>query len=253
MQSKNESVQFGNWVPGKMIAGPGLIGLFCLGLGFVQGWFWVAAGLFLAIAVYFTVAWYLFSPVGGNVQDRILDMLVSHIRWNGNGKALDIGCGNGPLTIKLARCFPEAEIVGMDYWGKNWDYSMKVCEQNTRLAGVEKRVSFRQGSASHLPFEDASFDLVVSNLVFHEVQDVTDKRDSIREALRVLRPGGVFVFQDLFLLKPYYGTPEELVRTVRGWSAGMVEFVRTCDEAFIPTWVKLPFMVGTLAILKGVK
>lgn len=130
---------------------------------------------------------------------------------------------------------------------------MQVCQKNARLAGVADRVSFKHGSASVLPFEDASFDLVVSNLTFHEVADVADKRQCIQEALRVLKPGGTFVLQDLFLLRSIYGTPEELVNIIRGWGARDVAFIRTCDEAFIPAFVKLPFMVGTLAILRGKK
>lgn len=61
------------------------------------------------------------------------------------------------------------------------------------------------------------------------------------------------MLQDLFLLRSIYGTPEELVNTVRGWDVSEVSFIRTCDEAFIPAFVKLPFMVGTLSILRGRK
>ncbi|MCE1252107.1 MAG: class I SAM-dependent methyltransferase [Anaerolineae bacterium] len=246
--------KFGNWVPVKMIVAPMLLGIICLMLGVVtNGLFFIPAMLFMAVAVYFATAWHLFSPGGLNIQSRVQDLVVSHISWKGSGKALDIGCGNGPLTIKLALRFPEAEITGVDFWGKNWDYSMLTCLENARLAGVDGRVTFKKASASALPFEDNHFDLVVSNLVFHEVQDVTDKRQSIREALRVLKPGGVFVLQDLFLLKPYYGTSEELVNVIYQWGMKKVNFTRTCDESFIPNLVKLPFMLGTLAIVHGVK
>lgn len=244
---------YGNWVPVKMIAGPGILGVICLALGILHWAFWIPAVLFLVIAAYFGISWYLFSSKGGKVQERVQDLVVSHIDWPGRGKVLDIGCGNGPLTIKIAGCSPSAEVVGLDYWGKNWDYSMQVCQQNARLAGVADRVSFQHGSASALPFEDASFDLVVSNLTFHEVVDVADKRKCIQEALRVLKPGGAFVLQDLFLLRSIFGTPGQLVNTVRGWGVREVAFIRTCDEAFIPAFVKLPFMVGTLAILRGKK
>jgi SAM-dependent methyltransferase len=250
---KNQGVNYGNWVPGKMIIVPGVLGVIFLGLGLLHWSFLIAAAVFLVVGGYFYTARHVFSPEGENIQDKIQDLVVQHIDWNGKGKVLDIGCGNGPLSIKLARQYPGAEITGIDYWGKNWDYSMKICVENARLSGVENRVSFRKGSASSLPFEDASFDLIVSNLLFHEVMDVEDKRIPIREALRVLKPGGVFVLQDLFLLRRYFGTPEEMVKTMKEWGASKVEFIRTCDEAFIPGFVKLPFMVGTLAILRGIK
>jgi SAM-dependent methyltransferase len=248
-----QELEYGHWVPVKMMIAPSVIGIALAAFGLVHWGFLIAGGVFLLIAVYMGAARYMFSAQGQNIEDRVRQLVVDHTDWQGKGKALDIGCGNGPLVIKLAQRFPEAEVTGLDFWGKDWDYSMQVCEENTRLAGVAKQVSFRQGSASALPFEDASFDLVVSNLTFHEVEDAKDKRDCIKEALRVLKPGGVFVLQDLFLLRPYYGTPEELVETVQGWGGRDVEFIRTCDESFIPMMVKLPFMIGTLAILRGRK
>lgn len=247
------TMNFGNWVPIKMIVLPGALGLVSLGLGF-RGWPWfIPGGVLALVAVYFTVSRFVFSPKGWNLQDRIHELVMAHIEWGGRGKILDIGCGNGPLTVKLARRFPEAEVVGMDYWGKDWDYSISVCKSNAALARAEERISFQRGSASALPFADGSFDLVVSNLVFHEVRDVKDKKICVREALRVLKPGGVFVLQDLLLLEAYFGKPEELMDAVRGWGAREVEFIRTCDLPFIPALVKLPFMVGTLAILSGRK
>jgi SAM-dependent methyltransferase len=246
-------VDFGNWVPTKMIIAPAALGMLCLGLGLLHWLFLIPAALFLVIGGYFFLARRIFSPRSGNLQAQVQELVVKHVDWNGKGRALDIGCGNGPLAIRLAQKYPGAEITGLDYWGRNWDYSIEVCQENARLSGAGERITFQQGSAASLPFEDNSFDLVVSNLVFHEVRDLADKRVSIREAIRVLKPGGVFVLQDLFLLRPYFGAPEELSASLRDWGVREVEFIRTCDEAFIPGLVKLPFMVGTLAILRGIK
>jgi Methylase involved in ubiquinone/menaquinone biosynthesis len=253
IKPENKPIDFGNWVPLKMIVIPAILGLVCLGAGLRWRPLLIPAVLLCAIAVYFAVAWWLFSARGGHVQDRILDLLLEHLPADAAGKILDIGCGNGALAIKVAQRFPKAVVTGVDYWGKSWDYSIKVCEDNAAACGLSGRVDFRPGSAASLPFEDGSFDLVISNLVFHEVRDAQDKCEPLREALRVLKPGGVFVLQDLFLLKPYFGTPQELQDTLRGWGARRVEFIRTCDREFIPGWVKLPFMVGTLAILRGEK
>jgi len=252
-KNKQEKMDFGIWVPLKMILVPATIALICLALSFFHWAFLIPAALFLLITLYFVIARGIFAANDGHFQTRIQQLLLEHIDWGGKGRVLDIGCGNGPLTILLAKRFPQAEITGIDYWGKNWDYSPQICENNARLSGVADRVTFRSGSASELPFEDASFDLVVSNLVFHEVRGISDKRELVREALRVVKPGGVFVFQDLFLLRGYFGTPEELLHTVRSWGISHVDFVPTHDQPFIPWIVKLPFMVGTLAIVRGVK
>jgi SAM-dependent methyltransferase len=94
---------------------------------------------------------------------------------------------------------------------------------------------------------------VVSNLVFHEVGDVRDKRELIREALRVLKRGGAFAFQDLFLVKRHYGDVDDLVGVIRSWGTREVAFVDTSDSEFIPKALRLPFMLGRIGIIYGKK
>jgi len=244
---------YGNWVSKKFIFVPGLLGLLFLGLAFIAPVWAIPASLFFLIGGYFLFSYYRFSPAGGDVQSRIVGLILEHLDWDGHGKALDIGCGNGALTVRLAQAFPAARVTGCDFWGRNWDYSQQVCEQNARITGVAERCLFQKASASALPFEDGSFDLVVSNLTFHEVSDTADKRQVLREALRMVKPGGKFAFQDLFLVEAIFGDPDELVSLVKSWGIRKVEFVRTCDEPFIPALLKLPFMIGRIGILYGEK
>jgi ubiquinone/menaquinone biosynthesis C-methylase UbiE len=244
---------FNTWVPRKMVSAPLIVGLFFLAAGIFHWAFLVVAAMFLLIAGYFKISRWIFSADGKNVQNKVLDSIVSNISWKGTGTVLDIGCGNGQLIIKLAQKYPLAKFIGMDYWGKNWDYSAALCQANMDLAGISDRVTFEGGSAVNLPFADGQFDLVVSNLTFHEVMDAKDKTVCLKEALRVLKPGGTFVFQDLFLLTPYFGTPDALVQKMESWGVSEVTFTPTHDAPFIPRWVKLPFMVGTLAMLRGIK
>ena len=250
-----KNFNYSNWMPKKMIIVPALLALGFAALLVVSLWFLPGMFIFAGIAIYFAAARSVFSPHGGNLQDKVQKIILDklHLPDGKPLRMLDIGCGNGPLTIGAALRFPQAELVGIDTWGKNWDYSIQICQGNARLAGVSERVTFRQASAEVLPYKDNSFDVVLSNLVFHEVKGVKDKRVLVREALRVLKPGGIFVLQDLFLLRPCYGMPQELTDAVRGWGISQVEFIRTCDRDFIPRLVKLPFMIGTLAMLVGEK
>lgn len=244
---------YGNWVSKKIIYSCIILGIVFLASTIL---FWPLAILSLAcfaLAVYFTYARHLFSPSGGNVQNQIWDLVVSGLDWGGEGKALDIGCGNGALTVKLARRFPAAQVTGIDFWGERWDYSRSRCEANANAEGVGDRVVFQKASASKLPFEDGYFDAAVSNLCFHEVADTGEKREVVREALRVVKKGGVFAFQDLFLLKQAYGDVDELVSTIKSWGITEVEFTETRSYPFIPTALKLPFMVGRMGIIKGEK
>jgi SAM-dependent methyltransferase len=249
-----EKADYGNWVPSKIIVVPGVLSLLFGGLAFLLPALGVLAALFFLFFLYFAYARYLFSPRAGDLQARVQNLVLGRVSgWDGVGKVLDIGCGNGPLTIRIAKRYPQAEAVGIDYWGTAWEYSKGVCDRNAEIEGVAERVTFQRASAASLPFDDEAFDVVVSNLVFHEVRGVKDKKTLIREALRVVRKGGRFVFQDLFLWKLVYGQVDDLLATIGGWGIETVEFANTSDSGFIPKALKLPFMLGTVGILSGRK
>jgi ubiquinone/menaquinone biosynthesis C-methylase UbiE len=124
-------------------------------------------------------------------------------------RILDIGCGSGHLLSKIAKRHPEAELVGIDYWGDDWEYSKDLCINNFRAENIRNKVEFRKETASNLPDDIGMFDCVVSCLTFHEVKDVNDKTVSIREALKHLKTGGKFVFIDLFQDPKYYPDPRD--------------------------------------------
>ena len=255
--------EYGNWVSKKIIGR-------CLAAALVTGalsalvwvlWGRVVWGIVLAVVsvfciistVYFLYARHQFSPGGGGIQQKVVDELIARIRWDGKGEALDIGCGSGYLSIYIARKFPDARVTGIDYWGGAWAYSKAQCENNAAAEGVGNRTSYARASASKIPYPDESFDLVVSNMVFHEVADTRDKRALILEALRVLKKGGAFVFQDLLLTEPYFGKIDDLIAYIKESGAAEVHFGDTSRASFIPGALKLPFMLGTVGILHGVK
>jgi SAM-dependent methyltransferase len=87
------------------------------------------------------------------------------------------------------------------------------------LCWVFRRCTFQNSSALDLPFEDGGSQLVVSAFVFHEVK-VPDRTVLLKEAIRVLAPGGVFMICDLFsgsFRKAYKvkGVPELLEKVQR--------------------------------------
>jgi ubiquinone/menaquinone biosynthesis C-methylase UbiE len=141
--------------------------------------------------------------------------------------------------------------VGIDYWGNPWAYSKAICDENAEIEGIADRVNFQRASAVNLPFEDGEYDLVISNFVFHSVR-VLNKISLIKEALRLVRKGGVFAFQELFN-KQFYGDIGLFYKELQTWGLKELRLVDTSDFVYIPVALRLNHMVGNSKILYGIK
>lgn len=212
----------------------------------------LAAIAFFALFAYFHHARRILAYDGGGVQGKVLDNVIRHLEWDGRGSILDIGCGSGAMAIKAARAFPAARVTGIDSWGAIWDYAKSQCERNAGAEGVADRVVFLEGDASRLDFPDDAFDAVMSNFVFHEVRSQPDKSALIREALRVLKPGGAFSFGDVFFSKTHYrdlpGLIDELSKDVAS-----LTFVDTRKSDFVPKFLRSRLLLGNMGLMHGRK
>lgn len=106
-------------------------------------------------------------------------------------RVLDVGCGLGGSARYLADEF-DCQVMGLDLT----DEYVQVARALAKLVGLESRVEFEQGSALALPFEERSFDIVWTE---HAQMNIDDKDTFYRQMFRVLKPGGQFVFHDIFL------------------------------------------------------
>ena len=100
------------------------------------------------------------------------------------GKLLEVPVGTGVLTMPVYKELPNADITCLDCSADMMDAARKKAE----AAGI-KNITFRQGDVGALPFDDESFDIVLSLNGFHAFPD---KDAAYRETFRVLKPGGVF-------------------------------------------------------------
>lgn len=105
-------------------------------------------------------------------------------------RILDLGCGAGMSTLPLAKVFPGAEIYGVDIAAPMLRYA------HARSEAMGVPVHYSQQSAAKTSFEPRSFDLVLSNLLLHEIPQKVTKQ-VIAECYRLLAPGGVMVHNDM--------------------------------------------------------
>lgn len=105
-------------------------------------------------------------------------------------RILDLGCSAGGASVAYAAHFPEAEVHAVDVGPAMLRYA------HLRAEHLGLKVHFHQMNAGALSFEDASFDLVISHNLMHEVSKGMLGK-IFAEARRVLKPGGVVVHQDV--------------------------------------------------------
>ena len=97
-------------------------------------------------------------------------------------RVIDIACGKGTTSAYLANRFG-CEVVGIDISDDLLDEAKAIAARK----GLEDKLDFRVGDALDLPFADGEFDVAISQAMLILVGD---KQKAIREAMRVMRPGG---------------------------------------------------------------
>jgi SAM-dependent methyltransferase len=134
-------------------------------------------------------------------RDRILAL----VSWRGDEQVLDVGTGAGLLLIGAAKKLTTGKATGVDLWSKV-DLSANTRERtlrNAEIEGVNSKVEVVDGDATQMQFADGMFDVVVSNLVIHNIPSRAGRDRACREIARVLKPGGVVLISDLAHTRDY--------------------------------------------------
>jgi malonyl-CoA O-methyltransferase len=132
------------------------------------------------------------------IAARMLDRL-AYIRHDPK-VVLDVGAGTGDATQALGKCYPEAQVVALDF-------ALPMLQQTRQRQG-RNLADCLCGDAERLPLADGSVDMIFSSAT---LQWCNDLRETFREFLRVLRPNGMLLFST-------FG-PDTLMELRASWAA----------------------------------
>ncbi|MEO8650260.1 MAG: class I SAM-dependent methyltransferase [Acidobacteriota bacterium] len=135
-----------------------------------------------------------------------------------NHCVLGLGCGTGTLAILLKCTQPGADIVGLDGDAK----ILKIAKRKAQAANTEIR--FDEGMSFELPYEDESYDRVISSLFFHHLTRI-DKLRTLNEVRRMLKPDGELHIAD-------WGRPQNFLMRIVSGGITLLDGAETTNDNF---------------------
>ena len=248
-----------NWVPNGMVygflgaTGVALILTLIFGVtGIVEKVLLVITIVLALMTLWMFLMHRAFSYNGSRQMSRqIIDGVSAYVKIPDGGKGLDVGCGSGALTIACAKKNPNAQMVGIDRWGKEYaSFSKTLCESNAEAEGAAN-VSFGQGDATKLGFEDETFDAVTSNYVYHNIPS-RDRQAILLETLRTLKKGGTFAIHDI-MSRGRYGDMKSFANKLKDMGYSEVKLIDTTNGMFMTRFEALWMELSGSTLLVGRK
>jgi ubiquinone/menaquinone biosynthesis C-methylase UbiE len=180
--------------------------------------------------------------------------LLQHAGIKNGESVLDLACGTGTLAIEIKKRRPKAKVSALDA-----DRAILArAKKKSKEAGV--KVDFQPGLSTELPYDDRSFDVVVSTLFFHHLTDEA-KADTAEEIKRVLRFGGRVLVAD-------WGRPQDPVmrmmflnvqlldgfrNTSSNVAGKLPEFLRDAGLKRVSVVDRMRTPLGTIEIVSGIR
>jgi ubiquinone/menaquinone biosynthesis C-methylase UbiE len=136
-----------------------------------------------------------------NIRKRMLGA----VNWRGGETVLDIGAGRGLLAIGAAKRLRAGTVVGIDDWegAGAAEHTLEKAQRNLELARVHDRVELRSDDPRDIAFVDGSFDVVLSLMFLHRIEDAGGRARACCEIARVLKPEGLAIVADSSNVQEY--------------------------------------------------
>jgi len=172
--------------------------------------------------------WMIYDSKIGKVRER--EKYLDKIAWRGDERVLDVGCGLGLFLIGAAKRLSTGRAIGIDKWQQE-DLSGNHAAgtlDNAMLEGVADKVEVHTGDARKLPFDDASFHVVLSSMALHNIYNAGERQTAVREIARVLESGGRVLIVDVRHIRQYAATLRDAgleARCVQGIVAYLVTLI----------------------------
>ena len=122
----------------------------------------------------------LFEVLAGRRHEAFREHVLELAALEGGECLLDAGCGTGMMALRIAARYPGCTVHGIDISPR----MIAVARRDAEMQGLA--VDFGVGSITDLPYSGASFDVVITNVMYHHL-DLAEKRQAVAEIARVLR------------------------------------------------------------------
>ncbi|MEW6456653.1 MAG: methyltransferase domain-containing protein [Acidobacteriota bacterium] len=151
--------------------------------------------------------------------------IVQNLKLSGKERILDAGCGTGTLLLILKKIYPSITAEGLDPDSNVLNIAKKKFEKN----GIN--ITLYCSKMDNMPFEDNSFDVLVSSLAFHHIKK-EERMPSLGECLRILKPRGKMLLID-------FGPPDSnFFNRILSILMGFFELIEDGKKGRIPLLMK---------------